>query len=302
MDLLRPKLVGGTAAPPLERCMSAMPDASKIRRAWDLVPACPPLQFAPVSLGKLSYRSDGAGRALVFLHGLLGNSQSWAFQYQHFARTHQVIAWDAPGFGQFDMVEPSLDAYVSALRDFLDTFGEQPIDLVGHSMGGTVAARFAAVYPNRVDRLVLSCTHPGYGQPETAPTPEKFENRMRELRDIGPKEYGIRRANELLPRSCPIPVLDYAAELISQANPEGLRRATRALQLANNRPLLPKLQMPVLVLTGEKDATVLPMLKADLLRLTPITRHVDMPGLGHAPYLQAPDVYNSLIDAFLTEL
>jgi Alpha/beta hydrolase family len=120
--------------------MSAMPDASKIRRAWDLVPAYPPLQFAPVSLGKLSYRSDGAGRALVFLHGLLGNSQSWAFQYQHFARTHRVIAWDAPGFGQSDMVEPSLDAYVSALRDFLDTFGEQPIDLVGHSMGGTVAS------------------------------------------------------------------------------------------------------------------------------------------------------------------
>jgi hypothetical protein len=77
---------------------------------------------------------------LVFVHGLLGNSQSWAFQYQHFARTHRVIAWDAPGFGQSDMVEPSLDAYVSALRDFLDTFGEQPIDLVGHSMGGTVAS------------------------------------------------------------------------------------------------------------------------------------------------------------------
>jgi pimeloyl-ACP methyl ester carboxylesterase len=265
------------------------------------VPACPPLQFASVSSGTLSYRSNGAGRALVFLHGLLGNSQSWAFQYEHFARMQQVIAWDAPGFGQSDMVEPSLNAYVVALRDLLDILGQNEIILVGHSMGGTVAARFAAVYPNRVDRLVLSCTHPGYGQSETAPMSEKFESRMRELRDDGPKEYGIRRANELLPRSCPALVLEYAAELASQTNPEGLRRATRALQLADIRPLLPKLKMSVLVLTGEKDTTVLPMLKADLLRLTPITRHVDMLGLGHAPYLQAPDVYNSLIDAFLAE-
>ena len=265
------------------------------------VPACPPLQFSPVSSGKLSYRSNGTGRALLFLHGLLGNSRSWAYQYEHFARTQQVMAWDAPGCGQSDMVEASLDAYVSALREFLDTFDRHPINLVGHSMGGTVAARFAALYPDRVDRLVLSCTHPGYAQSETAPTSEKFEDRMRELRDIGLKEYGIRRAHELLPGSCPAPVLEYAAELTSQTNPEGLRRATRALQLADNRPLLPTLRMPVLVLTGEKDTTVLPELKADLLRLTPNARHIDMPGVGHAPYLQAPDLYNRMIDAFLAE-
>ena len=265
------------------------------------VPICPSMQFASLSSGSLSYRSSGVGRALVFLHGILGNSQSWAFQYEYFGRTRHVIAWDAPGFGQSDMVEPSLDAYVSALRDFLDALGQHQIILVGHSMGGTIASRFAVFYPNRVCRLILSCTHPGYGQQESSPMPEKFENRMREVRDIGPKEYGKRRANELLPGSCPASVLDYAAELASQTNPEGLRRATLALQLADNRPLLPKLEMPVLVLTGEKDATVLPWLKADLLRLTPITLHVDMPGLGHAPYLQAPNIYNSLIDAFLAK-
>ena len=131
--------------------------------------------------------------------------------------------------------------------------------------------------------------------------PEKFENRMREVREIGPKEYGKRRANELLPGSCSAYVMDYAAELASQTNTEGLRRATLALQLADNRLLLPKLKMPVLVLTGEKDTTVPPLLKAELLRLMPNTRHVDMPGLGHAAYLQAPDIYNGLIDAFLAE-
>ena len=90
-------------------------------------------------------------------------------------------------------------------------------------------------------------------------------------------------------------LLKQAREALAAGNQE------KALQLADNRPLLPKLKMPVLVLTGEKDTTVLPWLKADLLRLTPITLHVDMPGLGHAPYLQAPNIYNSLIDAFLVK-
>jgi pimeloyl-ACP methyl ester carboxylesterase len=72
------------------------------------------------------------------------------------------------------------------------------------------------------------------------------------------------------------------------------------LQLADNRPLLPKLKMPILILTGELDTDVQPGLKADLLRLTPMTRHVEMPRLAHAPYFEAPAYYNSLIDDFLS--
>jgi len=72
------------------------------------------------------------------------------------------------------------------------------------------------------------------------------------------------------------------------------------LQRANNRPLLPKLKIPTLILTGEMDTDVHPNLKADLLRLTPATRHVEMPRLGHAPYFEAPDYYNSLIEDFLS--
>ena len=80
-----------------------------------------------------------------------------------------------------------------------------------------------------------------------------------------------------------------------------MRRATRMLQLSDNRPLLPGLRMPVLVLTGAIDTVVQPALKADLLRLTPMTRHVDMPGMAHAPYFQAPDYYNGLIEDFLSD-
>ena len=264
------------------------------------VPVCPPLQFARQSYGQMSFRSCGAGEAVVFLHGLLGSSKSWAFQFDHFSRGNCMIAWDAPGYGQSEMVSASIDAFVETLREFIANIGQPRVSLVGHSMGGTVAARFAATFPELVSRLVLSCSHAGYGDPETAPMPAKFEHRMRELGEIGPVAYGVNRARGLLPHSVSAGVFDYAAEIISETNPEALRRATRMLQCADNRPFLSKLKIPTLVLTGEMDTEVQPNLKADLLRLAPITRHVEMPRLGHAPYFEAPDYYNSLIEDFLS--
>jgi pimeloyl-ACP methyl ester carboxylesterase len=248
----------------------------------------------------MSVRSRGDGETVVFLHGLLGSSKSWAFQFDHFSRNYGMIAWDAPGFGQSEIVAASIDAYVEALRELIANIGRSRISLVGHSMGGTVAACFAATFPDLVSRLVLSCTHAGYGDPETAPMSAKFELRMREFREIGPVGYGVNRARGLLPDSAPACVFNYVAAIASETNPEGLRRATRMLQLADNRPLLPKLKMPVLILTGERDTDVQPGLKADLLRLTPATRHVEMPRLGHAPYFEAPDYYNALIADFLS--
>jgi pimeloyl-ACP methyl ester carboxylesterase len=263
------------------------------------VPICPPLQLARQSNGQLSFRSRGDGETIVFLHGLLGSSKSWAFQFERLSRNYRVVAWDAPGFGQSEMVPASIDAYAETLREFVANVGQPNVSLVGHSMGGTVATRLAATFPELVSRLVLSCSHAGYGDPETAPMSAKFESRKREFDEIGHAAYGVNRARDLLPQSVPACVFDHAAEIASEINPEGLRRATRMLQCADNRPLLPKLKMPILVLTGEMDTDVQPILKADLLRLAPITRHVEMPGLGHAPYFEAPDYFNSLIEDFL---
>src|SRR5258708_13709039 len=100
------------------------------------VPVCPPLQLARQS-GQLSFRSRGDGEPVVFLHGLLGSSKSWAFQFDHFSRNYGVMAWDAPGFGQSEIVAASLAAYVDALRAFIANIGHPTGSLVRPSMGVT---------------------------------------------------------------------------------------------------------------------------------------------------------------------
>ena len=263
--------------------------------------AFPERQTAPLSHGKLTYRARGNGPSVLFLHGLLGNAKSWTYQFQdpRLADHFRLIAWDAPGFGGSDLVDTNIDAYIGALSEFIDNVVDGPVLIVGHSMGGTLAARYAARHPERVIRLILSCTHPGYADPESAPMSEKFENRMREFADLGAQVYGERRARDLLPESCPPETLALAAEVASEVRPEGLRRATRMLQLADNRPLLAQLKVPTLILTGGADRVVQPWLRSDLLALTPHEQHIEMPGLGHGPYFEAPAYYNGLLADFL---
>lgn len=266
------------------------------------VPVCPPQQIYSIQQGHLSFRSQGTGPVVIFLHGLLGSSKAWAFQFAGLSADYHVAAWDAPGYGASTPVDADIDAYVRVLHAFIGRYGDTRVALVGHSMGGTVASRYAALYPEKIACLVLSCTHPGYGAPASAPASEKLEKRLRELTQIGREAYGRNRARDLLPfPDTPAAVLSYAAQIAAETNPEGLRRASRMLQLADNRPLLPKITRPTLVLTGEKDQVVQPQLKADLLSLVPFTRHIDMPGLAHAPYFQAPDYYNGLLRDFLLQ-
>ena len=259
----------------------------------------PALQICPLSHGHLSYRAAGRGATVIFLHGLLGNTKSWAYQFEHLTPEFKMMAWDAPGFGGSDLVAANIDAYVAALAEFIAQVADGPVHLVGHSMGGTLAQRYAVRYPERVRRLVLSCTHPGYAEADSAPMSEKFDNRMREFAELGPQAYGERRAHDLLPASCPPATLALAAEVAGEVRPDGLRRATRMLQLADNRPLLPQIKAPTLILTGGADRVVQPRLRADLLALTPHERHIEMPDLGHGPYFEAPEYFSGLIADFL---
>lgn len=265
----------------------------------DLFESCPPLETVDLATGRISYREAGTGPAVVFLHGLLGSSRSWVRQFAPLSAGHRIVAWDAPGFGASDVVDPSVDAFANALGNLLETLGCASATLVGHSMGGVVAARLAARRPSRVSALVLSCSHAGYGEPADSPRSAKLVGRLRELEELGPEGYGRVRAPGLVAPGASEEVLAIAAAIAAEARPEGMISSTRMLQLADNRPILPGLSMPVLVVNGSRDPVVRPRMKAELLALTPSARHIEISGVGHAPYLEDADAYNAVIRDFL---
>jgi pyruvate dehydrogenase E2 component (dihydrolipoamide acetyltransferase) len=101
----------------------------------------------------------GAGQKapIVLIHGYSGDLNNWLFNIEALAAEAPVIAIDLPGHGQSskDVGDGSLAFLADSVAKTLDALNIQRANLVGHSLGGTVAARLAADHPERVASLTL---------------------------------------------------------------------------------------------------------------------------------------------------
>jgi len=259
----------------------------------------PAQQTAVFDWGKLTYLDAGQHSdhrtPLVFAHGLAGASQSWLRQFEAFADTNRVIAWDTPGYGGSDCVDSNADIFAAKLAELLDSLGIDEIYLTGHSMGGIVAGRFAGQYPERVKALVLSCTFLGGLQPVGLPLSKGYQSRIDDLNRLPGEQYGRERAPNMVAPDTPTDVLNMVAKIAGGTTPAGMESAARMLQEADNRPFLEMLSMPVTVLEGELDPVISADRTGELAALIPGAKKVTLPGAGHAPYLEKPEDYNAAI-------
>ncbi|MEL6215989.1 MAG: alpha/beta hydrolase, partial [Pseudomonadota bacterium] len=253
---------------------------------------------AELEKGKISYRVKGNGAPLFFLHGLNGSSKSWIQQFCAFGDQYRVIAWDAPGYIESDVVSPDVDTYADVARDLLDHLDVGDAMIIGHSMGGVVAGRFAHRHKDKTSRLVLSCSHYGNAEPPNTPLAEKYSRRIDELQSMTRADYGQLRASKILPPSTQAHVKDAIAEMASDARQDGLRAAGTMVQNADNRSALSTLQMPCLIISADCDTVVPPSRTQTLLDAIPNAAHVELRGLGHAPYLEDPSAFNTAIQQF----
>ena len=120
---------------------------------------------------------SGEGTPLILMHGTGGHLEAFTKNLRAFVGAgYRVIAYDYPGHGWTTTAESDLeiDDYINHLVGLMDTLGIERAHLSGESLGGWVAIKFAARYPDRVGRLVLNT--PG----GTMATPEVME-RIRSL-------------------------------------------------------------------------------------------------------------------------
>jgi len=94
---------------------------------------------------------------ILLLHGIGDSSESWLPVMDELAKHHRVIAPDFLGHGQSDKprADYSAAAFANGMRDLLEVLDIERVTVVGHSLGGGIAAQFAYQYPAKVERLVL---------------------------------------------------------------------------------------------------------------------------------------------------
>ena len=158
-------------------------------------PDCMSTQFTPsrsefLSLRGLRMHVRHWGRAdapkLFLLHGWMDVSASFQFMVDHLQREWHVIAPDWRGFGLSERVRADcywFPDYLGDLDALLDALApDEPVRLLGHSMGGNVATIYAGIRPQRVARLI---NLEGFGLANAVPAqaPTRYAKWLDELRD-----------------------------------------------------------------------------------------------------------------------
>ena len=121
------------------------------------------LQLSSVDVGgrtiQVGRAGEGDSTPIVLLHGFSGDMNNWLFNLEALAAKAPVIAIDLPGHGGStkDVGTGSLAALADIVGGTLDALGVSRAHFIGHSLGGAVAARYAADNPERTASLSLIC-------------------------------------------------------------------------------------------------------------------------------------------------
>ncbi len=281
----------------------------KDRAALEAQYAQPPSTFIEVLGDRLHVRDTGpkAGPALVMLHGFASSLQTWDAWAAALEGRYRVVRFDLPGFG---LTGPDVNGDYSDARSIaviaglMDRLGIADATLVGNSMGGNIAWRFAAAHPERTSGLVL-VSPAGFrppGEDGTAPTRLPFMIRM--MRYVLPTP--VLRMN-MAPsyadpaRMTPAIVARYRDMLLVP----GVRDAVLARMLQTRWPdpvpILHGIQTPTLLIWGQDDRLVPFSNSADYLAALPHVTLAALPGQGHVPQEEVPEIALKPLRAFLAQ-
>jgi len=105
---------------------------------------------------KLQHRIIGEGKPLIILHGLFGSSDNWQTHAKRFSEYFQVILVDQRNHGHSDWSDEfDYDLLATDLHELITDLGLEKVNLLGHSMGGKTVMRYAQLYPNTIEKMIV---------------------------------------------------------------------------------------------------------------------------------------------------
>ncbi len=246
-----------------------------------------------------------AALPVVFIHGFPFNSTMWKPQVEALKKTYRTIVYDVRGHGRSDAGDGqyTIELFADDLTTILDERRIGKAVVVGLSMGGYIALRFAERSPERLKGLVLCDTR------SDADSNEAKIRRAAQMRAV--KEHGTRAFAEEFVKAVLAPEtfrdkpdIVKSVEGMIEHNPvAGIAGTLLALaSRTDTTQSLPKLNVPVLIAVGEADAATPPGLAFAMHERIPGSEVVVIPHAGHLSTLENPDVFNPALKKFLAGL
>ncbi|HEY8206412.1 MAG TPA: 2-succinyl-6-hydroxy-2,4-cyclohexadiene-1-carboxylate synthase [Myxococcaceae bacterium] len=246
---------------------------------------------------------------LLLLHGFTGNRSSWHHLEPLLGRGVHAIAVDLPGHGDAELPpnvgRDGFEESLAALERVVERAGGGPVSVLGYSQGARLALGLALRAPEKVGRLILESVNPGLSEVKERRTRQRDDEALATKIVRGGVERFL-ETWEALPmfeglRGLPAEAREGLRRRRASATAKGLAGALRSLGLASQPSYweqLHRLRIPVLLLTGRRDAKFTELARRALREL-PMAWHRSFEGCHHAPHLEAAAAYAAEVRAFL---
>jgi len=252
-----------------------------------------------VRLEALAFGGEGPG--VLLLHGLAGTATEWDGTATWLRETHHVVGLDQRGHGRSERRPRELTpaAYVADALAAVETLGLAPATLVGQSLGGLIAFLAAYERPDLFEALIVVEATPTREGPEVA-------EQIADYFDSWPIPFPSRDAAVTFFGGESLRAQAWAGNLVTQ--PDGLRPAfdTDVLVAAIGEALARDywdewraLSVPTLLVRGE-EGELSASEAAAMVAAQPWAQLVSIPGAGHDVHLDAPEAWQSAVEAFLS--
>lgn len=258
--------------------------------------ATPESNFAYLNQTLLHYRDDGEGPALLLIHGSLQDLLDWDPWVAELSQYYRVIRFDMPAAGLTGKVGSGDYSIANTMRTvdaLMNKLGEERFAVVGTSLGGIVAFRYAATRRERVAALILmNSAGVEWGNEKIIPPqPQRYNESLANT---------ISRSNletimaAVIPDPENIPPGRIERGLDYQRR-EGRHLESAALVQAYDRgepaKVLEKIVAPTLLLWGADNRALDPRVADEFARLMPCSSSIEkalVPNAGHWPHVEAP--------------
>ncbi|MGH1392906.1 MAG: alpha/beta fold hydrolase [Trichormus sp.] len=253
---------------------------------------------------------------LILLHGFGTSIGHWRHNLEVLGEHHAVYALDMLGFGSSEKAPAnySIELWVEQVYEFWQAFIRQPVVLVGNSNGSLVSLAAAATHPDMVKGIVMmSLPDPSL---EQEAIPLMLRPLVRTIKSIvaspiflKPIFYFVRQPSVLrrwvsLAYANPEAITDELIDILaSPPQDRGSARAFSALfkaAIAMNfspsvKALLPNITVPMLLIWGQKDRFVPPILANQFVQYNQKLQLLTLENVGHCPHDECPDQINQII-------
>ncbi len=251
------------------------------------------MEYEIIKDGKFDYLEVGEGETLMLCHGLFGALSNFSDLIEKFRHTHKVVVPILPLF-DLDILHTTVSGLEKHIAAFIEYKNYTNIHLLGNSLGGHVALVYILKHPERVKSLTLTGSS------------GLFENAMGDsYPKRGDYEYIKNKTAQTFydPAVATPELVDEVFEITKNRI-----KVIKIIALAksairhNLGEELNQIQQPTLLIWGKNDIVTPPFVAEEFKKLIPNSQLHFIDKCGHAPMMEVPVEFNSILEKFLGSL